>query len=244
MGLGPGGRPVKAGLATLALVALSACTGERPGADAPPADTAGGVAAPSAVTPAPAEPWQIAVAGGDGTVGPQTSRGELARRFAGAVTDTMIHMGEAQFAPGTVVHANDQLRRLEVVWQDSARSKPWRVQVAGDSSRWTVGPGITLGTTLAELERLNGRPLSLTGFGWDYGGTVMGWDQGALEQALIGGNGRVILRLAVDSAAIGSEDARRVSGDGVFRSDDPAMRRLDPAVRQIIVEYDGPPGGA
>lgn len=234
----------KAGLAAIMMVALCSCTEERHAADAPPEDTAAGASQPSAATPAPADPWRIAVAGGDGTVGPGTSRAELARRFAGAVTDTMIHMGEAQFAPGTVVHAGDPLRRIEVVWQDSARLKPWRVQVAGDSSRWVVGPGITLGTRLTDLERLNGRPLSLTGFGWDYGGTVMGWDQGALEQALIGGNGRVIVRLAVDSAATGSDEARSVSGDGVFRSDTPAMRRLDPAVHQIIVEYDGPPDGA
>jgi hypothetical protein len=234
----------KAEFPVIAVVLLCACAGERRAADTPPEDTAARVSQPSAATLASADTWRIAVAGGDGAVGPGTSHADLARRFAGAVTDTMIHMGEAQFAPGTVAHAEDPLRRIEVVWQDSARLKPWRVQVAGDSSRWVVGPGITLGTRLTELERLNGRPLSLTGFGWDYGGTVMGWDQGALEQALIGGNGRVIVRLAVDSAAAGSDEARSVSGDGVFRSDDPAMRRLDPAVHQIIVEYDGPPDGA
>jgi hypothetical protein len=117
------------------------------------------------------------------------------------------------------------------------------MQVSGDSTRWVVGPGITLGTRLAELERRNGRPLTLTGFGWDYGGTVMGWEQGALEQALLGGNGRVILRLAITPDSAGSADARAVSGDGVFRSDDAAMRRLDPGVHQIIVEYDGPDTG-
>lgn len=211
---------VAAGLMVGTWVSLAgACAG---GADAPPA-----------------EEWRIAVAGADGAVGASTTHAQLARRFAGAIADTMIHMGEGQFAPGTVVHATDPLRRLEVVWQDGERARPWRMQVSGDSTLWVIGPGITLGTRLAELERLNGRSLTLTGFGWDYGGTVMGWEQGALEQALLGGNGRVILRLAVAPGEGGSADARAVSGDGVFRSDDAAMRRLDPAVHQIIVEYDG-----
>ena len=214
---------VAAGLMVAAGAALAgACAG---GADAPP------------------EEWRIAVAGADGTVGASTTHAELGRRFAGAIADTMVHMGEGQFAPGTVVHGTDPLRRLEVVWHDAERTRPWRMQAAGDSTLWVIGPGITLGTRLAELERLNGRPLTLTGLGWDYGGTVMGWEQGQLEQALLGGNGRVILRLAMAPGSAGSADAGLVSGDGVFRSDDPAMRALDPAVHQIIVEYDGPDPG-
>jgi hypothetical protein len=164
--------------------------------------------------------------------------------FGDRVADTMIHMGEAQFAPGTVVYPDDPVRRIELVWADSARLRPWRIQIAGDSTLWSIDPGITLGTSLSELERLNERPLTLTGFGWDYGGTVMGWDQGALEQALLGGDGRVILRLAVDSADVGSDAARAASGDGVFSSSHTAMQRLDPYVRQIIVEYETGAGGA
>lgn len=188
--------------------------------------------------------WRIGLAGTDGRLGPATSHRDLTRMFGDRVVDTMIHMGEAQFAPGTVVHPDDPVRRIEVVWFDSARARPWRIQVAGDSTVWSIDPGVTLGTSLSELERLNARPFSLTGFGWDYGGTVMGWDQGRLEQALFGGDGRVILRLAVDSARTGSDAARAVTGDGVFPSSHPAMQRLDPNVRQIIVEYDAGAAGA
>lgn len=187
----------------------------------------------------PAE-WRIAVAGGAGTVGPTTTRAELEGAFSGVLVDTMIHLGEGQFAPGTVVHPSDSLRALEIVWQDTARTRPWRVQVSGDSTRWVIGPGITLGTRLTELQRLNERPFSLTGFGWDYSGTIMGWGEGALEQALLGGNGRVILRLHPDSSAA-EADVAEVSGDAVFESTHPAMQRLDPSVYQLIVEFDAPP---
>lgn len=216
--------------------AATGCGGEHGGA---PPD---GAAQATPQSPGePASEWRIGVGGGDGTVDAGTSRAELHRTFAGDAIDTLIHVGEGQFESGTVAYPGDPALRVELIWQDSSGSAPWRIQVTGDSSRWRVGPDITLGTTLVELAELNGRPFQLTGFGWDYGGTVMGWDQGALEQALLGGNGRVILRLAPDSAARASAGTREVTGDAVFRSDAPAMERLNPAVYQIIVEYDRSP---
>lgn len=221
---------------------LVACGGE---SDAPRAGVGRDTAADAVTRRADptGERWSIEVAGTGGAIGPTTAHADLAGAFDSRLIDTMIHMGEAQFVPGTVVFPDDPLRRIELVWLDSARARPWRVQLTGDSTVWSVGPGITLGTSLSDLARLNQAPLSLTGFGWDYGGTVMGWNQGALEQALLGGNGRVILRLAVDSASVGSDDALAVSGDGIFPSDNRAMQRLDPKVRQIIVEYDSDAAG-
>lgn len=214
----------------VASVLAAACTGD---------STSDRAAAPADSAPA----WRIGVGGTSATLDGTTSYAELSQRFPGEVSDTMIHLGEAQFAPGTVVHAGDSVSRVEIVWLDSLRSRPWRIQLSGDTSRWSVGPGITLGTRLTELTRLNGRPFELTGFGWDYSGTVLGWDQGALEPVLLGGNGRVLLRLAPDSAAAASEAAQAVAGDGVFSSDQPEMQQLDPGVYQVIVEYDQPPAG-
>lgn len=210
------------------LTLVAACRGN---------DQAGGSDSRAA---APLPVWTIGIGGDPGTLDAATTRAGLEAQFAGAVRDTVIHVGEGQFEPGTVIHPDDPQRRAEIIWQDSARTRPWRVQVAGDSSAWRVGPGITLGTTLDTLARLNGAPFPITGFGWDYGGTVMGWGGGALERTLLGGNGRVLLRLSPRAAAPDEADVRAVQGDGVFRSSDPAMQRLAPAVRQIIVEYDEP----
>ena len=195
----------------------------------------GGEAAPVST---PAETgWTIGVAGRPGDVDAGTTHADLVGRFAAAVRDTMVHVGEGQFEPGTVVAGTDAAVRLAVIWRDSARTTPRRVQLRGDSSRWTVGPGITLGTGLAELEQMNGRPFPLTGFGWDYGGTIMGWEQGALESSLLAGDGRVILRLSPGAA--GPLPAE-VTGDGVIRSDLPALDAVSPVVSEIIVEYDAP----
>lgn len=182
--------------------------------------------------------WTIGVAGASGTLDAETTREGISARFGRAVRDSSVHVGEGQSEPGTIIHPDDPLRRIEVVWLDSSAVRPARIQVRGDSSLWSVAEGITLGTTLDQLERANGGPFTLTGFGWDYGGTVMGWGEGALEQALLGGDGRVLLRLAPSQP--GGAVPAQVAGDGVFRSDLPAMRDLRPAVREMIVEYDVP----
>ena len=220
---------------------VAACTAGEPRSDAAgAADTASPPeSAAAAVRPGGAAPaWTIGVAGATGTLDATTARAAIGAQFEGSVVrDSLIPMGEGQTEPGTIIHPDDPLRRIEIVWLDSSAVRPARIQVRGDSSLWSVGSGITLGTSLEQLEVLNGRPFTLTGFGWDYGGTVMGWEEGALEQALLGGDGRVLLRLATGSSrALPPE----VSGDGVFRSDLPAMRELEPVVREIIVEYDVP----
>src|SRR5262245_57087950 len=88
-----------------------------------------------------------------------------------AVRAARIELGEGETAPGTVLFPNDSVRRLEVLWQDTiTRARPARLILRGEESRWQLPGGISLGTTLRELERRNGREFTLAGFGWDYGG--------------------------------------------------------------------------
>ena len=46
---------------------------------------------------------------------------------------------------------------------------------------------MTLGTRLGRLTQLNGRPFTLSGFGWDYAGTVISWNGGRLGADSAGG---------------------------------------------------------
>jgi hypothetical protein len=94
-----------------------------------------------------------------------------------------------------------------------------------------------MGTTLAAPDSLNERPISLFGFGWDYGGTTSSYNGGRLDSLWrLGSSGgsAVHLRLAPDWSAPQSLRSQ-VAGDRVYRSDDPAMRALNPHVFQILV---------
>jgi len=78
----------------------------------------------------------------------------------------------------------------------------------------------------------------LTGFGWDYAGTVVSWSGGKLEQEFEKGGRVVLLRLSdqTDYAASG-EDAGTVLGDRDFPSNNRVMQKINPKVYQLIVEF-------
>ena len=100
---------------------------------------------------------------------------------------------------------------------------------------------ISLGTSLKELEHLNGRPFRLAGFAWDYSGTVLSWDKGSLAEEFDGGNGRLLLRLDPRSDSdVPQAEQSQVMGDGDFSSDHPVMQKLNPRVYQVIWQFPSP----
>lgn len=222
---------------TLAAALLLAACGRDAGRAA---DTAAGV--PSATTPAsgPARPttlWLVAPPGDTAAVGPATSERELVARFGATnVGRDTIQVGEGFTEPGTVLFPDDSRRRLEILWADTlTRDRPARVRAGG--SAWVAHPGVRLGLPLAEVERLNGRAFTMTGFGWDYGGTVLSWDGGRLD-SLPPGVTRLLVRFDHPRDPPVSEDEeRRVSGEGRIPSSDPIMRRMQPYVYHVEVLF-------
>jgi hypothetical protein len=179
--------------------------------------------------------WLLAPGTGTGAVSDSSSEAELREQFGDAQVDTTrIELGEGETAPGTVLFPNDSLRRMEIIWQDTAtRSLPSRIILRGERSRWHVGPGISLNTTLADLERLNGQPFTLAGFGWDYAGVITSWNGGALDSSLA----QVKLYLDPGPMQYGSEPYQKVLGDQDYASDLPAMKQLSPKVRTIFIDF-------
>jgi hypothetical protein len=144
-----------------------------------------------------------------------------------------VWLPEAEFVLGTVLFPDDPGRRLEVQWADTAAGAgPEVVRLGGtDAAVWRLAPGVGLGTSLAELERLNGRPFVLSGFGWDYGGTVDSWQGGRLDSLW---GERVILRLRLAEASRVDLE-QQVLGDVLYPSSHAAMRALDPRVYEVLV---------
>ena len=163
-----------------------------------------------------------------------TTRSELAARFgAGNVIDTTIYLAEGETRPGSIVFPGDSSRRLEIAWGDSAtRSRPATIHLNGTASVWKLSHNVTLGQSLSELEVMNGRPFSITGFGWDYGGTITDWKGGRLSD-LRTGTPRVFLRLSPRDPA-----PPEVSGDRELSSDHPVLKRLDPIVDKVVLSFE------
>lgn len=74
--------------------------------------------------------------------------------------------------------------------------------------------GIRIGTSLRDLNRLNGRPFDFSGFGWDYGGSPIDFRGGALE-----GHG---FRMGFQNV-YDEDTAGKFQGDATFSSDAPGL---------------------
>jgi hypothetical protein len=221
----------------LGLCLISACSGETREAPARPAEMRDSVLTPQS-GPAPRDSatveWTITPRQ-SGPISSQTSEADLRRRYGAAVDGARIQLGEGETAPGTVLYREDPRRRAEIIWRDTTdRRLPSRVILRGERSRWQVGSGISLGTTLQDLERLNGKPFSLAGFGWDYAGGVIDWNGGALDSSLAG------IHLYLDPGPSQSESApySQVLGDREYLSSLPAMQQLNPRVAQIFIDFE------
>jgi hypothetical protein len=203
-------------------------------AAAPAGDTPSRTTASSAVDPGPTA-WHI----GPRQAGPVSSssqEADLRQRYgSGQVESLRIELGEGETAPGTVLYPADSLRRAEILWRDTlSRKTPQRLVLRGSRSLWQVGPGVSLGTSLKDLERLNERPFVLAGFGWDYSGVITDWKGGALDSALAG------IKLYLDPGPEQYQSApySRVLGDRDYSSNLPAMQQLNPRVYQIFVDFE------
>jgi hypothetical protein len=129
--------------------------------------------------------------------------------------------------PITVLYADDPARRLEIVWHDgAARARPASLTIAGDETEWNGPSGIKLHQAMTNTQRANGRPFTVSGFGWDYGGRVIDWQGGSLA----GGDG-----CTVTVAFRPTVDTPDALGDRLFASDSPEMAAAIPRIAEITI---------
>lgn len=181
--------------------------------------------------------WLTSAPGHEARLDSATSRSMLVERFgASNVVDDSVQYADAPAVMGTVLYPKDSTRRLEIIWVDpKTQVRPERVFLRGESGRWAVDPGIRLGMRLTDLERVNGKPFTLTGFDWDFGGTITNWNGGKLAQ-----KNSELPRLFIQlSPAVTDTGAVRdsVDGDREFSSHNPRMQALNPHVQVISVAY-------
>lgn len=132
--------------------------------------------------------------------------------------------------PGLSLFPGQPQKEVSVFLTGTEPKKVSHAEIAGESSMWKTTQGVTLGTTLEELETLNGRPFEMTGFGWDYGGFVTDWKDGTLEG--------LTLRLDAAASDLPEEESATISGDRTISSDLPALRRAKAHVSQITVLFE------
>jgi hypothetical protein len=190
-----------------------------------------------------AQNWTIVPGASVGPITASTSEAELITIYGKAnIKRIQLDVGEGEMLPATAVFPADPTRNAAILWRDpETRLRPESVTITGHKSLWKTDTGITLGTPLTTIEQLNGRPFIMTGFAWDYEGTVLHADGGKLSvlgslsgEEITGQT--LMLRLAPAARFRSSAEYKSVTGDSGFFSDNAAMKMINPAVYQMIIE--------
>lgn len=169
-----------------------------------------------------------------GPFAPNTSAVNIAADFgqANVVTGNIISP-DGSTSPGLVVLPNDPALSLEIAWKDAIDMVGPRRVAFTESSAWSVN-GIAIGSTLADLEKANGKPFRVQGFGGNGGGVVADWRGGRLGN--LGGGCTLGVQLALSASASDQAQAR-LSGPKSIASSDAALRSAAPAVGVFWVTY-------
>jgi hypothetical protein len=146
---------------------------------------------------------------------------------------TKIEVGEGFEKPGVIVFPNSSEKRLEIIWDE--RQKPEVVVLRGAKSIWHTEEGITLGTSLKDLEKINRGKFTLMGFGWDYAGGVVSWDNGIIEKKY---NKKPHFLLGILLSPKASNYDASVDGDRKFSSQHPVMQKINPGIYEIRVRFN------
>ncbi len=169
-----------------------------------------------------AEDWMCVPGQRVGKITQTTSEAQLIELYLpeNVVTEEMP-IGEGQSLQVTKVYPNTP-NEATIIWKEGEELQtPERVLIEQANTAWVTPEGITVGTTLEELEKLNEGPFKLLGFEWEYAGTVTSWEGGALAEPLA--IGKVFtLQLASDKAP--GDSYGEIIGEEEFDSDLPAIR--------------------
>ncbi|MFG1215085.1 hypothetical protein LJE71_11560 [Xanthobacter autotrophicus] len=169
-----------------------------------------------------------------GPFAPNTTAINIAADFGQAnVITGNIMSPDGSTAPGIILLPNDPALSLEIAWKDPANMVAPRRVAFTESSAWTVN-GIGIGTSLSDLERANGKPFRIQGFGGNSGGVVADWRGGRLGN--LGGGCVLGVQMALSAGASDGAQAR-ISGPKVYASNDPAIRAANPSVGVFWVNY-------
>jgi hypothetical protein len=182
------------------------------------------------------DPWFIDPSGKTGKITSTTSNLDLLNVYGKKnVVDGEMNFAEGEVIPSTILFPRSSLRRITISWKDPDQKRnPDRVQIHGDKSLWKTSLGLTLGLTLEEVERINGRPLILTNYETDYDGTVRSWEGGVFDSAMES-QGHVAVRLLRPAKLfVTVEELDKMTDEGLeISSSNPILRKMNPRVSEI-----------
>jgi hypothetical protein len=189
--------------------------------------------------------WVIVPGKRLGPITSNTTRADLNRLFGNAnVRDLPVDTGEGP-EQATVVFPKNPSAGVAIFWQDNRidRAMVCYRHKTGQCN-WHTENGVSIGTSLRQLESLNGRPFQMEAWGSDVGGNITSWQRGNLA-AVFGEGERNQLRLGMiwQEPQRGPTLEQRTLEDKINGqkrsplSSDLTVRRLHPAVARMMLIF-------
>ena len=165
-------------------------------------------------------------------VAPDDSAKSLMQRYGQEAVIQPLSGTEGETYKGLVLWPRALDRRIEVSFTDDSmnRAAGLTIRNRAKTSRWNVA-GVTIGSTLTDVQNVNGKPFLVNGFDWDHSGFVTNWIRGTLGQPLPGGC-RIGVRFGMDGKA-----PKFWLGDVRLFSDNVGLVKRGPVVTEIRVNF-------
>ncbi|WP_395730904.1 hypothetical protein [Prosthecobacter sp.] len=157
-----------------------------------------------------------------GLIKPGMTATDIERAYGkGSLKQQKIPGAEGEEIDGAKLFA-DTDRELEIVWDPDNEKKQVVFDIRVMGKAWKFENGLKSGMTVAEVEKINGKPFKIAGFEWDYGGYA-NFEGGKLE-------GKVSIRFSPTTENI----PEYLSGDKQLSSTDKQLRAAKPLVDEGI----------
>ncbi len=158
-----------------------------------------------------------------GLIKPGMTAADIVKAYGkGSLKDAELAGAEGSTYPGAKLFEGTD-RELEISWQPDNESKKIVFDVSIVGKAWKFENGLKAGMTIEEVEKINGKPFKVNGFGWDYGGFAE-FEGGKLDA-------KVSIRFGTGE---GVEVPDAISGDQQIPSTSKKLRAAKPRVESPI----------
>lgn len=138
-----------------------------------------------------------------------------------------IGVGEGESTTATVLFSKTD-NEIFVSWKTGKEFQEIsEILIENTESPWTTSQGVSIGTSLEELAKINGKEFKFAGFEWDYSGFTNDWQGGKIDKNLT-------VFLEPDNPEVIYPD---LLGDSLFSSDNPKAKEAKLKVRSMIINF-------
>jgi hypothetical protein len=109
------------------------------------------------------------------------------------------------------------------------------VTIKGESADWITNSGLYLGMRLTDVQTINAKNFTLSGFNWSHGGSVVSWEGGKLTGDSTLSHLAVFSNASNEHPGISDEAYKLISGEVEFDVRHPDIQKLNPKLDLISI---------